>query len=72
MVGAVLASVPTVILYVCFLDYYVSGLTAGALTERRAPSAPLRQSLKPGRGCVKPGGTRRFRSSGLVLHVFIQ
>jgi len=31
MAGAVLASVPIVILYVFFLDYYVSGLTAGAL-----------------------------------------
>ena len=31
MAGAVLASVPTVICYVFFLDYYVSGLTAGAV-----------------------------------------
>jgi multiple sugar transport system permease protein len=31
MAGAVLASVPIVILYVFFLDYYVSGLTAGAI-----------------------------------------
>jgi multiple sugar transport system permease protein len=31
MAGAVLGSVPIVILYVFFLDYYVSGLTAGAL-----------------------------------------
>ena len=31
MAGAVLASVPTVIFYVFFLDYYVSGLTAGAV-----------------------------------------
>jgi multiple sugar transport system permease protein len=31
MAGAMLASVPIVILYVFFLDYYVSGLTAGAL-----------------------------------------
>jgi multiple sugar transport system permease protein len=31
MAGAVLASVPIVILYVFFLDYYVSGLTAGAV-----------------------------------------
>ncbi len=31
MAGAVLASVPIVLLYVFFLDYYVSGLTAGAL-----------------------------------------
>jgi multiple sugar transport system permease protein len=31
MAGAVLTSVPIVILYVFFLDYYVSGLTAGAL-----------------------------------------
>jgi multiple sugar transport system permease protein len=31
MAGAVLASVPLVILYVFFLDYYVSGLTAGAV-----------------------------------------
>ena len=30
MAGAVLGSVPIVILYVFFLDYYVSGLTAGA------------------------------------------
>ena len=29
MAGAVLASVPVVIVYVLFLDYYVSGLTAG-------------------------------------------
>jgi ABC-type glycerol-3-phosphate transport system permease component len=29
MAGAVLASVPVVIVYVPFLDYYVSGLTAG-------------------------------------------
>jgi len=31
MAGAVLSSVPIVILYIFFLDYYVSGLTAGAL-----------------------------------------
>ena len=31
MAGAVLASVPIVALYVFFLDYYVSGLTAGAV-----------------------------------------
>ena len=29
--GAVLGSVPIVILYVFFLDYYVSGLTQGAI-----------------------------------------
>ena len=31
MAGAILGSVPIVVLYVFFLDYYVSGLTAGAL-----------------------------------------
>jgi multiple sugar transport system permease protein len=31
MAGGILGSVPIVILYVFFLDYYVSGLTAGAL-----------------------------------------
>jgi multiple sugar transport system permease protein len=31
MAGAVLASVPVVFCYVFFLDYYVSGLTAGAV-----------------------------------------
>ena len=31
MAGAILASVPIVIVYVIFLDYYVSGLTAGAV-----------------------------------------
>jgi multiple sugar transport system permease protein len=31
MAGAVLGSVPIVILYVFFLDYYVSGLTSGAV-----------------------------------------
>ncbi|OLC12510.1 MAG: sugar ABC transporter permease [Candidatus Rokubacteria bacterium 13_1_40CM_69_27] len=31
MAGAMLASVPIVLLYVFFLDYYVSGLTAGAV-----------------------------------------
>jgi multiple sugar transport system permease protein len=31
MAGAMLASIPIVILYVFFLDYYVSGLTAGAV-----------------------------------------
>jgi multiple sugar transport system permease protein len=31
MAGAVLGSVPIVILYVFLLDYYVSGLTAGAV-----------------------------------------
>jgi multiple sugar transport system permease protein len=31
MAGAVLASVPIVIIYVLFLDYYVAGLTAGAV-----------------------------------------
>jgi len=31
MAGAILASVPIVIVYVLFLDYYVSGLTAGAV-----------------------------------------
>src|SRR5262245_46129075 len=31
MAGAMLGSIPIVILYVFFLDYYVSGLTAGAV-----------------------------------------
>jgi multiple sugar transport system permease protein len=31
MAGAILASVPIVVIYVVFLDYYVSGLTAGAV-----------------------------------------
>ncbi len=31
MAGAILGSVPIVVLYVFFLDYYVSGLTTGAL-----------------------------------------
>ncbi len=31
MAGAVLGSVPIVVLYVFFLDYYVSGLTQGAI-----------------------------------------
>jgi multiple sugar transport system permease protein len=31
MAGALLASIPIVIIYVLFLDYYVSGLTAGAV-----------------------------------------
>jgi len=31
MAGAVLASVPIVVVYVWFLDYYVAGLTAGAV-----------------------------------------
>jgi len=31
MSGAILGSVPIVVLYVFFLDYYVSGLTAGAI-----------------------------------------
>ncbi len=31
MAGAVVASVPIVVVYVLFLDYYVSGLTAGAV-----------------------------------------
>ena len=31
MAGAMLASIPIVVLYVFFLDYYVSGLTAGAI-----------------------------------------
>jgi multiple sugar transport system permease protein len=31
MAGAVVASVPIVVIYVLFLDYYVSGLTAGAV-----------------------------------------
>ncbi len=31
MAGAVLGSVPIVAIYVFFLDYYVSGLTAGAV-----------------------------------------
>jgi multiple sugar transport system permease protein len=31
MAGAMLGSVPIVLVYVCCLDYYVSGLTAGAI-----------------------------------------
>ena len=31
MAGALLASIPIVVIYVIFLDYYVSGLTAGAV-----------------------------------------
>src|SRR5437764_6966097 len=34
MAGAVLASVPIVVVYVWFLDYYVAGLTAGAVKGR--------------------------------------
>jgi len=34
MAGAVVGSVPIVIIYVMFLDYYVSGLTAGAVKNR--------------------------------------
>ena len=34
MAGAVLGSVPIVILYVFFLDYYISGLTSGAVKLR--------------------------------------
>ena len=30
MAGALLGSVPIALIYVIFLDYYVSGLTAGA------------------------------------------
>jgi multiple sugar transport system permease protein len=30
MAGALLGSVPIAMIYVFFLDYYVSGLTAGA------------------------------------------
>src|SRR5215831_8163171 len=33
MAGAVVGSVPIVIIYVMFLDYYVSGLTAGAVKD---------------------------------------
>lgn len=31
LAGAVLGSVPIVLLYVLFLDYYISGLTTGAV-----------------------------------------
>ena len=31
MAGAVVASLPDRVVYVLFLDYYVSGLTAGAV-----------------------------------------
>jgi len=31
MAGAVLASLPIVIIYVLLLDYYVTGLTAGSV-----------------------------------------
>jgi multiple sugar transport system permease protein len=31
MAGAVMGSIPIVIAYVFFMDYYVSGLTAGAI-----------------------------------------
>ena len=44
MAGAVLGSVPIVILYVFFLDYYVSGLTAGAVKYSEGGFAPLRRA----------------------------
>jgi ABC-type maltose transport system permease subunit len=31
MAGAVLGSIPIVLVYVVFMDYYVSGLTQGAI-----------------------------------------
>jgi ABC-type maltose transport system permease subunit len=43
MAGALLASIPIVIVYVVFLDYYVSGLTAGAV---RADAAEKRAHAK--------------------------
>ena len=42
MAGAVLASVPVVIVYVLFLDYYVSGLTAGRSRASRGRARPAR------------------------------
>jgi multiple sugar transport system permease protein len=40
MAGAILGSVPIVILYVFFIDYYVSGLTAGACRYFFSASIP--------------------------------
>src|SRR5207244_5411854 len=55
MAGAVLASVPIVVLYVFFLDYYVSGLTAGAIKySRQAPRrAPADSPARGVRRCAR-------------------
>src|SRR4029450_9163102 len=74
MAGALLASIPIVIIYVLFLDYYVSGLTAGAVKGKRsrrdacprcpapdgAPDARGRARLPPARP-YRPADRRRTR-----------
>src|SRR5256712_13590905 len=65
MAGACLGSLPIVIAYVFFLDYYVSGLTAGAGKERGGTMAgPLtvldapRVSRRHFLGAAAGGGAR--------------
>src|SRR2546427_6253558 len=67
MAGACLGSLPIVIAYVFFLDYYVSGLTAGAVKERRSTMArPLtvldarRVSRRHFLGAAAGGAPRRL------------
>src|SRR5256885_13928183 len=59
MAGACLGSLPIVIAYVFFLDYYVSGLTAGAVKER--PRGPPAGGRLAQRGRDKVGSRRASR-----------
>src|SRR5262249_53911763 len=52
MAGAVLASVPVVVCYVLFLDYYVSGLTAGAVKGYHRPPGKLDHGDVSGQGAL--------------------
>ena len=54
MAGAVLGSIPIVILYVFFLDYYVTGLTAGAVESEAPRRADRARGLLVSRDTVRP------------------
>src|SRR5213596_2662521 len=72
MAGAVLGSVPIVILYVFFLDYYVSGLTAWATspsspsTTSHSTSPTVRPALR-----TRPRAVTRPFHTGLRKLIFI-
>ena len=67
MAGAVLGSVPIVIPYVSFLDYYVSGLTGLAPSSsggRPRAVAPSDQRERAARPASPAEGHRRRRRAG--------
>jgi hypothetical protein len=64
MADALLGSVPIAMIYVFFLDYYVSGLTAGA-TKGQSCVPQMVRRLRPLKSLVLRRSNRRWTSAGL-------